>query len=249
MVQNPVPDRTTAPDTLPAPFADWFARRGWQPHPHQLRPARPGPGSRDAADRADRRRQDAGGVPAEPDRARRRPAAGPAHALRLAAEGAGRRHPAQPRRAGRRNGAGDPRRGSHRRHRRGAAGAPADRSAAHPADHAGIAGADAVLRGGAADLRRGSPRDPRRDPRAGGIETRRPADALPRAPADGWRRALRRVGLSATVEDPPALAAYLGDGARVLLADPGPEPDISILETEDPPPWAGAERALRGAAR
>jgi hypothetical protein len=49
---------------------------------------------------------------------------------------------------------------------------------------------------------------------------------------------LRRVGLSATVEDPPALAAYLG-GARVLLADPGPEPDLWVLATEEPPPWAG----------
>ncbi len=50
--------------------------------------------------------------------------------------------------------------------------------------------------------------------------------------------AMRRVGLSATVEDPAALAGYLGD-ARVLLADPGPEPDIAILETREPPPWAG----------
>ena len=39
--------------------------------------------------------------------------------------------------------------------------------------------------------------------------------------------ALRRVGLSATVEDPPALAAWLAEGAQVLLADPGPEPDIT----------------------
>jgi ATP-dependent Lhr-like helicase len=51
--------------------------------------------------------------------------------------------------------------------------------------------------------------------------------------------AMRRVGLSATVEDPPALAAFLGDDARLLVADPGPDPDIAILETEDPPPWAG----------
>lgn len=49
---------------------------------------------------------------------------------------------------------------------------------------------------------------------------------------------LCRVGLSATVEDPPALAAFLGNGARVLTADPGPEPDIGILRTEAPPPWA-----------
>jgi ATP-dependent Lhr-like helicase len=58
---------------------------------------------------------------------------------------------------------------------------------------------------------------------------------------------LRRVGLSATVEDPPALAAFLGTGTRVLAADPGPEPDISILETPEPPPWAGA--TARYAAR
>ena len=30
---------------------------------------------------------------------------------------------------------------------------------------------------------------------------------------------LRRIGLSATVEDPPALAAFLGGGARILEAD------------------------------
>jgi ATP-dependent Lhr-like helicase len=51
--------------------------------------------------------------------------------------------------------------------------------------------------------------------------------------------AMRRIGLSATVDDPPALAQFLGGEARVLMADPGPEPDISILETPEPPPWAG----------
>ncbi len=51
--------------------------------------------------------------------------------------------------------------------------------------------------------------------------------------------AMRRVGLSATVEDPPALAAFLGRGAEILAADPGPDPDISILATDDPPPWFG----------
>ncbi len=50
--------------------------------------------------------------------------------------------------------------------------------------------------------------------------------------------ALRRVGLSATVEDPPALARFLGPGTKVLMADFGPEPEITILETETPPPWA-----------
>ncbi|NBZ87281.1 ligase-associated DNA damage response DEXH box helicase [Stagnihabitans tardus] len=53
---------------------------------------------------------------------------------------------------------------------------------------------------------------------------------------------LRRVGLSATVEDPGALAAWLGAGTGVLMADPGPEPDISMLEAGDPP-WAGGGAA------
>ena len=53
---------------------------------------------------------------------------------------------------------------------------------------------------------------------------------------------LRRVGLSATVEDPDALAAWLGAGTGVLMADPGPEPDIAMLEAGDPP-WAGGGAA------
>ncbi|WP_395004252.1 ligase-associated DNA damage response DEXH box helicase [Cypionkella sp.] len=51
---------------------------------------------------------------------------------------------------------------------------------------------------------------------------------------------LRRVGLSATVEDPPALARFLGPKTQVLQADPGPDPDIQMLQTKLPPPWAGA---------
>ncbi|MFN3144411.1 MAG: ligase-associated DNA damage response DEXH box helicase [Paracoccaceae bacterium] len=53
---------------------------------------------------------------------------------------------------------------------------------------------------------------------------------------------LRRVGLSATVEDPPALARFLArhpDPCAILQADPGPEPDIAVLETGTPPPWSG----------
>ncbi|MBU2991989.1 ligase-associated DNA damage response DEXH box helicase [Octadecabacter sp. 1_MG-2023] len=53
---------------------------------------------------------------------------------------------------------------------------------------------------------------------------------------------LRRVGLSATVEDPAAIAHGLAkhpDPCPVVLADPGPEPDISMLVTEEKPPWSG----------
>ena len=50
---------------------------------------------------------------------------------------------------------------------------------------------------------------------------------------------LRRIGLSATVEDPPALARFLSDKTHILQADPGPDPDIAMLVTDTPPPWAG----------
>lgn len=46
------------------------------------------------------------------------------------------------------------------------------------------------------------------------------------------------TGLSATVEDPQALADFMG-GAQVIHADPGPEPDIAMLPTTAPSPWAG----------
>ena len=54
---------------------------------------------------------------------------------------------------------------------------------------------------------------------------------------------LRRIGLSATVEDPKALARFMGAGGlpcRILMADPGPDPDIEILDTIAAPPWNGA---------
>lgn len=53
---------------------------------------------------------------------------------------------------------------------------------------------------------------------------------------------LRRVGLSATVDDPAAIARLLArnpDPCEIIVADPGPEPDISMLVTEEAPPWSG----------
>ncbi len=56
------------------------------------------------------------------------------------------------------------------------------------------------------------------------------------------RPGLRRVGLSATVEDPEAIARYLArhpDPCRIVHADPGPDPDIAMLRTDELPPWSG----------
>ncbi|TDK48028.1 ligase-associated DNA damage response DEXH box helicase [Antarcticimicrobium luteum] len=57
---------------------------------------------------------------------------------------------------------------------------------------------------------------------------------------------LRRVGLSATVEDPGAMARLLArhpDRCEIVLADPGPDPDIAMLQTEELPPWSGGGAA------
>ena len=50
----------------------------------------------------------------------------------------------------------------------------------------------------------------------------------------------RRVGLSATVKDAEALGAWLDpEGTRIVRAQPGPKPDIRILDEAGPPPWSG----------
>jgi ATP-dependent helicase Lhr and Lhr-like helicase len=54
---------------------------------------------------------------------------------------------------------------------------------------------------------------------------------------------VRVTGLSATVENPGRLAAFMGAGGvpvPVIAADPGPAPDIAMLPTRAAPPWAGA---------
>lgn len=54
---------------------------------------------------------------------------------------------------------------------------------------------------------------------------------------------MRRVGLSATVDDPDALGRYLAPRSispDIILADAGPLPDIRMLQTRRPPPWSGA---------
>ncbi len=58
---------------------------------------------------------------------------------------------------------------------------------------------------------------------------------------------LHRVGLSATVADPGALAAWIGPGTEPIAAAPGPAPDITILLPEERLPWSG-RMGLAGAS-
>ncbi len=53
---------------------------------------------------------------------------------------------------------------------------------------------------------------------------------------------LTRVELSATVDDPTALGQYFAPHptpCKILTADPVPDPKISMLATDTPPPWSG----------
>ncbi len=53
--------------------------------------------------------------------------------------------------------------------------------------------------------------------------------------------AARRIGLSATLADPGALARYLGLGEAVTRIDagPGPRPEVRVLASEAHVPWSG----------
>ena len=60
-----------------------------------------------------------------------------------------------------------------------------------------------------------------------------------------------RVGLSATVENPTELANFMAPdpgSTRIVLADPGPTPNIAMLATKEPPPWAGTGGRYAAAA-
>ena len=53
---------------------------------------------------------------------------------------------------------------------------------------------------------------------------------------------MRRIGLSATIRLPNVIADYMAFGqnpCELLQADPGPPPDVQMLETAAPPPWSG----------
>ncbi len=143
-----------------------------------------------AADRADRRGQDARRFPAEPHRPPRAAEEGPGrrprhpHALHLAAEGARRRHRPQLGSAGRGDAVARAAGDAHRRYLHPQAPPPEAGPARHPADHAG-AGGPASLRAGCRPLlRRPRHGDPRRAARARHQQARRPPVARPRPPQD-----------------------------------------------------------------
>ena len=158
--------------------------------------------------RAHRVRKDARGVSLGDRPARGRPGAdtGRPRALRLAAEGAGRRHRAEPARAAgghsRCRRAARPRAAQHhhgapdRRHAGGRAPPAREASAGHPRHHARVAlPAAHVRRTRRAPQRRDGHRG--RGPCGGGDEARGPSGAQPRAPrlpAAGARTAHRPVG-------------------------------------------------------
>ena len=169
---------------LPEPFAGWFARRGWTPHPHQLalldRTADP---STLLVAPTGGGKTLAGFLPSLVELG---PAPPPGlHTLyvsplkALAADiGRNLRAPLAE------MALADPRRGPHRRHQARHPRPPARRPAAPPAHHPRIPRPDALLRAGAGDLRRPLPHHRRRDPRPRREQARRPARALPRPPAD-----------------------------------------------------------------
>ena len=182
---------------------------------------------------------------------------GAAHALHLAAEGAGGRRRAQPRNAGARDGPADPHRDAHRRHARLEAPAPAPRSARHPAHHAGAAGAAAGHRRRAVSVRhvsgascstncmrwsppsaaiccRSASRGCARSRR--GLTTRRPV-------GDG-RRARRAAPLPGAAAGATATRSPISSSREA-----GAQPHVTMLDTDEHLPWAGPFGAPRARAK
>ena len=148
--------------------------------------------------------------------------------LRVAAQGAERRHPQEPGRAarghpspgcsGRAAGAADHRGGAHRRHDAGGAGGDAADAAAHPGHDAGIAVSAAHVGPQPPDAAHGAHGHRRRDPRRDRHAPRRAPGADARAARRGGRTAaLQRIGLSATQTPIEEVARFLtaGDARRL----------------------------------
>ncbi len=167
-----------------------------------------------AADRADRWRQDAGRVPADPGGVGRDAAHRAAHAVCQSAEGARHRHRAQPDPAGGRDAAAGVDRDPHRRHAGQPPRPPARLAAEHPADHAGEPGGAAVAAGRAGDVRRSGQRGDGRGACARRHQARRSAGAVRRAADDAGARLSPRRSVGdggASGRDPSLCRRRAGD--------------------------------------
>ena len=140
--------------------------------------------------------------------------------LRLAAQGAERRHPQEPRRAAARIRAGAEAAGlraaahhggrAHRRHDGGRAGGDAAHAAAHPGHDARVALPAADGRAQPRDAAHGAHGDRRRDPRGHRHAARRAPGAVARAAGSRWpAQPLLRIGLSATQKPIEEVARFL----------------------------------------
>ncbi|MEL7451875.1 MAG: ligase-associated DNA damage response DEXH box helicase, partial [Pseudomonadota bacterium] len=63
--------------------------------------------------------------------------------------------------------------------------------------------------------------------------------ALGLATLANWAPGCRFLGLSATVQDPDALARWLSPHARIIQAEGGVKADISIMDSRERIPWSG----------
>ena len=198
---------------LPQHFADWFAGRGWAPHPHQQEMLAAVQDGRDALLIAPTGagKTLAGFLPSLIDLAGRgsleRDFGGPAHPLHLAPQGAGGRYRAQPGSAGARDGARHTLRDPDRRHAAREAHAPAQAAAGHPDDDAGIPVP-------AADLcRRGPPARPATLPDRRRVAC--PDAEQARRPAGPRHGAARHPGARGPPDRPVGNGAQRGRGAAL----------------------------------
>ena len=228
----------TAPRELPEPFAGWFARRGWTPHPHQraLLASRAGAALLVAPTGAGKTL--AGFLPSLVDLAARG-GGGALHTLYVSPLKALavdiRRNLERPVaemgldiRIEERT--GDT--GSHRRRRQRAD--PPDILLTTPESLALMLSWEDAAR-----LFAGLRRVVVDEVHALAGTKRGDQLALGLARLGTLAPAHRRLALSATVEDPAAIARWLAPGTEIHRADPGPAPDIAILRDAGDPPWAG----------
>ena len=214
---------------------------------------RPRPaGQERAADRADRRRQDPGGLPAVTDRAHRAAAGrqdlahkkgkGELHTLYISPLKALatdiRRNLEMPIAEMALAGA---RRKPHRRHAAEPAAAPARAAARSPDDHAGVAGAAAELPRRHAVLRQPPLRDHRRAAFLRHQQARPSPGALPGARRHAWRR---RCASSACRPRSPIRRPWRSSWpsrtrSRSCRASPARSRSCSIIDAQERLPWGG----------